>query len=136
MSRTGLAGIFGKDERFTLLATAADGERFMQAVERLAFDIGIIGWDRPYMNGRQVLEALGETPAPPSATRGEPPGQLVETVAAVSEGRMVFPFMDLNRRGEDPLESLTNRERELLAPSPRVPPTPRSPARWEYPPTP
>ena len=63
--QTGLAGIFGKDERFTLLATAADGERFMQAVERLAFDIGIIGWDMPYMNGRQVLEALGQTPAPP-----------------------------------------------------------------------
>lgn len=78
--QTGLAGIFAKDERFTLLATAADGERFMQAVERLAFDIGIIGWDMPYMNGRQVIEALGETPAPPSATRASRPANHVRLI--------------------------------------------------------
>ena len=136
--QSGLAGIFGKDERFTLLATAADGERFMEVVGRLSFDIGVIGWDMPYLSGARVLEALAETDGPPRiivytgntapsiprrvmelgggafCPKSEPPERLVETVAAASEGRMVFPFMDLSRRGADPLDSLTNREREML----------------------
>jgi two-component system nitrate/nitrite response regulator NarP len=133
--QSGLAGIFAEDGRFTLLASAADSERFMEAVRRLSFDIGVIGWDMPYMSGGQVIEALARTPEPPRIVvytgneapgiprrvmelggaafchKSEPPGQLVETVAA---GRMVFPFMDLSRRGADPLDILTKRERELL----------------------
>lgn len=137
----GLSHMFDVDDRFTLLATAADGERFMEAVVRLSFDIGIIGWDMPYMEGRAVLKALrGEVqePAPriivytgnsaPGIPRQvmhmggagfcskrESPERLIETVLAVSEGRMVFPFMDITGPGGDPFSSLTAREQELLA---------------------
>jgi len=36
-------------------------------------------------------------------------------VLAVSEGRMVFPFMDMSKPGGDPFGTLTKREQELLS---------------------
>ncbi len=137
--QTGMEQLFAADDRFTLLATAADGERFMEAVDRLCFDIGVIGWDLPYLDGRGVLGGLrGREGAPrivvytgnaaPDVPRqvmqlggagfcskSEPPHRLLETVLAVAEGRMIFPFMDIGKPGGDPFSSLTAREHELLA---------------------
>ena len=138
---SGLTHLFENDYRFTLLATAADGERFMEAVVRLNFDVGIIGWDMPYLEGRAVLQAMRqlEQNPPPRiivytgnlspqiprlvmhlgaagfCSKQERPERLVETVLAVAEGRMVFPFMDMSAPGADPLGGLTAREQELLA---------------------
>ena len=135
----GLTQMFGKDDRFNLLATAADGERFMEAIDRLSFDVGVIGWQMPYMDGGEVLEALGEREDAPRIVvyTGEPsasvprrvmlkggagfcskrdrPEILLETVLAVAEGRMAFPFMDMSKPQEDPFGTLTAKERELLA---------------------
>lgn len=136
----GLANLFENDERFQLIATAADGERFQEAIRRMKFDIGIIGWDMPYLDGRGVLKALrnstGPTPriiiytgnASPDVPRqvmqlggagfcdkSESPERLIETVLAVAEGRMVFPFMDMSRPDGDPFGTLTGREQELLS---------------------
>jgi|TARA_Y100000294_G_scaffold125362_3_gene116751 two-component system nitrate/nitrite response regulator NarP len=135
----GLTQMFGEDDRFDLLATAADGERFMEAVDRLSFDVGVIGWQMPYMDGGEVLEALGEREDAPRIVvyTGEPsasvprqvmlkggagfcskrdkPEILLETVIAVAEGRMAFPFVDMSKPQEDPFDALTARERELLA---------------------
>jgi two-component system nitrate/nitrite response regulator NarP len=137
--QAGLESLFSGDERFTVVAVAADGERFMEAVDRLYFDVGIIGWNMPYLDGRGVLEALNNrqsrpriviytgntTPDVPRqvmqlggagfCSKTESPARVVETVIAVSEGRMVFPFMDLSRPGTDPFASLTAREQELLS---------------------
>jgi len=136
---SGLVKIFERDDRFHLVATAADGERFIEAVERLNFDIGIIGWNMPYLSGQGVLQTLqksSKTPrivvftgnASPDIPRQvmrfggagfcpktDHPNVLIETVLAVAEGRMVFPFMDMSRQGTDPFSSLTAREQELLA---------------------
>ena len=138
---SGLVDLFDKDERFNLVATAADGERFMEALERLRFDVGVIGWNMPYLNGQGVLQALQEreneklprvvvytgngAPDIPRqvmrfggagfCSKTEQPAKLLETVLAVAEGRMVFPFMDLSRSGSDPFAGLTAREQELLA---------------------
>ena len=54
----GLTQLIEQEERFSLVAIAADGERFMEAVNRLLFDVGVIGWDMPYMGGHEVLQAL------------------------------------------------------------------------------
>ncbi|MBD3661930.1 MAG: response regulator transcription factor [Arenibacter algicola] len=138
---TGLVELFDQDERFNLVATAADGERFMEALERLRFDVGVIGWNMPYLNGQGVLQALqqrenerlprivvytgnGAPDIPRQVMRfggagfcskTEQPTKLLDTVLAVAEGRMVFPFMDLSRSGSDPFAGLTAREQELLA---------------------
>ncbi|CCQ73745.1 response regulator transcription factor [Magnetospira sp. QH-2] len=137
--QTALASLFGDNKRFHLVAVCADGERFMEAVDRLAFTIGVIGWDMPYLHGRGVLEALRERPDGPRlvvysgngsvdvprqvmnlggagfCSKSEPPEKLIETVLAVSEGRMMFPFIDVHRAVDDPLAGLTAREHELLA---------------------
>ena len=136
---SGIVQLFEQDERFHLVATAADGERFLEAVERLSFDIGIIGWNMPYLSGQGVLQALQKSEKPPRVIvftgNGSPdiprqvmrlggagfcpktdhPSVLLETVLAVSEGRMVFPFMDMSRPSNDPFSGLTSREQELLA---------------------
>lgn len=136
---SGLAQVMDGHERINLLATAADGECFMDALDRLCFDIGVIGWDMPYLHGRDVLQAMRGrdeatrvivytgNPAPEIphqvmqlggagyCSKTEPPERLIDTVLAVSEGRMVFPFMDLSKPSNDPFAALTPRERELLA---------------------
>jgi len=138
---SGMVHLFDQDERFNLVATAADGERFLEAVDRLSFDVAIIGWNMPYLSGQGVLQSLqkredGDQPriivftgngAPDIprqvmrfggagfCSKTDQPAQLLETVLAVAEGRMVFPFMDLTRSGSDPFSGLTAREQELLA---------------------
>lgn len=135
----GLTELFGRDDRFNLLATSADGERFMEAVDRLSFDVGVIGWVMPFMNGADVLDAIGAHDAAPRiviytgdvaaavprramlkggagfCSKQEDPEILIETVIAVADGRMVFPFIDMSKPMADPFGTLTARERELLA---------------------
>ncbi|MBF0306621.1 MAG: response regulator transcription factor [Alphaproteobacteria bacterium] len=133
-----LVKLFQDDDRFCLLALAPDGERFLAAIERISFDIGIVGWEMPSLDGRGVLQALrgregpriivytgsGNPDVPRQAmalgaagfcSKNEPPAQLVETIMAVASGRMVFPFIDVARLASDPFAGLTPRERELLS---------------------
>lgn len=134
-----LTNMFRTDDRFNLVASATDGERFMEAVERVSFDVGVIGWEMPYQDGAAVLRALSGkpdapriviytgTPAPELprkvmllggagfCSKREKPETLLSTVVAVAEGRMVFPFMDMSRPESDPFATLTARERDLFA---------------------
>lgn len=135
---SGLKLLFAEDKRFRVIATAIDGERFLAAVERLSFDVGVIGWVMPYVDGAGILERLRERPACPRlvvytgspeadiprevmalggaafVTKKEPPEKLLEVVAAVAAGQMIFPMLDVRRLYDDPLMSLTPRERQLL----------------------
>jgi DNA-binding NarL/FixJ family response regulator len=138
----GLQSLFGEDRRFELVVSASDGERFLDAVARFEFDVGIIGWVMANGDGRAVLEALKErvtagSPLPRIVvytgadlgvartamqlgaagflSKSEPPERLLDVVAEVARGRMMFPFIDINRAvADDPLACLTARERELL----------------------
>ncbi len=135
---SGLVQLFDADPRFDVMATAADGERFMEAVAKIPFDVGIIGWVMPFLSGRDVLEDLrnrnsgikiviytGDTSnatprqamlegAAGFCAKSEPTERLVDTVSAVAAGRMVFPFMNMRAQMADPLESLSAREADLL----------------------
>ena len=57
---SGLTEMFKQDVRFDVRATATDGELFLKLVDRICFDVGIIGWKMPYSDGRQVLTNLRE----------------------------------------------------------------------------
>ena len=48
-------------------------------------------------------------------SKRRPPAELIETIADVGAGRMLFPFIDVTTLADDPLSGLTRRERELLA---------------------
>jgi two-component system nitrate/nitrite response regulator NarP len=135
----GLKQLVAEDERFNLVVTASDGERFLEAVDRVHFDVAVIGWVMPYCDGHGVLEKLRTRPDAPRivvytgsadpqvprevmalggagfCSKSDPPEVLLETVASVGAGRMVFPYVDVGALGEDPLRSLTTRESELLA---------------------
>jgi two-component system, NarL family, nitrate/nitrite response regulator NarL len=135
---TALKSLFAQPDRFALAVAASDGERFLEAVRRLRFDVGIIGWVMPYHDGRAVLEALRQRPGSPRiviytgdpdptlprramtlgaaafVSKREPPERLLDAVEAVACGKMVFPFLDVSGIHDDPLEALSPRERELL----------------------
>jgi len=137
--QSGLRSLFEQDGRFRVVAVAADGERFMDAVDRLSFDIGIIGWEMPYLSGDALLRKLrGREGAPRIVVytgsrdvdvprqamalgaagfchKSDPPERLVETVLAVARGRMAFPYVDVRLLEMNPLAGLTDREREILA---------------------
>lgn len=136
--RTGLRATLGELGGVAIVFEADDGERFLEAIARFPVEVGVIGWEMPYMGGREVLEALaarGNGPpivvytgtrdpeAPAAALRlgaaafvgkHEPPRRLLEAIRAAAEGRMTFPRMDVRQVVRDPLADLTPRERELL----------------------
>ncbi|MDH5558627.1 MAG: response regulator transcription factor, partial [Alphaproteobacteria bacterium] len=110
--QSGLRALFEADNRFRVVAVAADGERFMEAIERLSFDIAITGWEMPYLSGAAVLRALRGQPDAPRIViytgsqdidvprqamalgaagfchKSDPPERLIETVLSVAAGRM------------------------------------------------
>jgi two-component system, NarL family, nitrate/nitrite response regulator NarL len=134
-----LRQLLARTGRFSLVAVASDGEGFLEAVQRVHFDVGVIGWVMPNRDGRGVLEALKDRPESPRVvvytgdpdptlprralalgaagfvSKREPPERLLDAVEAVARGQMVFPFLDV-RGGldADPLGGLSPRERELL----------------------
>lgn len=134
-----LSDLFERDGRFNLVLTVNDGERFLQAVDRMAFTVAVIGWVLPPLGGAVLLDALRDRQQAPRivvysgssdrevarkvmahggagfCSKSEPPERLVDTVWTVANGRMVFPFVDVRDLQQDPLEALTARERELLA---------------------
>lgn len=133
-----LSELFDRDDRFSLVVTANSAERFLDTVNRLTVQVGIIGWVLPRLGGRQLLELLRERPDAPRivvysgstdpdlprkvmaaggagyCSKSEPPERLLETVCAVGAGQMVFPFLDIRQLRHDPLQALTERERALL----------------------
>ncbi len=137
--RSGLADIIARDGRFDVVGTYASGTSFVEAMAAHPADAGIIGWSLPDMTGGEVLKAIkgkhcrtalivytGEPPAKvlnqavKGGARGfisksDEPVVLVETISAVTRGRLCFPYIDLENLGKSPLDVLTTRERELLA---------------------
>jgi two-component system nitrate/nitrite response regulator NarP len=48
-------------------------------------------------------------------SKSEQPAILLETIAAVFAGRMVFPYIDVRTIYDNPLSTLTRREMEVLS---------------------
>ena len=137
--RVGLQGLLNQDERFELAGLAENGAEFLEVSSRQQFDVAVIGWVMPTLDGRSVLEKLRERTGAPRVViytghantdlprqvmrlggagfcwKSEPPSQLLDTVAAVASGQMIFPYVDVRGLDSPPLALLTPRERELLA---------------------
>ena len=136
---SGLRGLFGADPRFEVVAEVADGQRFLDLVRARSFDVGVIGWVLPGLDGRGVLTALCNQADAPAVVvytgaldpdiprqvmalggagfcpkRAEPE-RLLETAVTVAHGNMVFPRIDVTRLYDDPIDQLTERELQLLA---------------------
>lgn len=134
---TALSEIFEKDRRFSLVATSATAEGFLGMAMRMPVQVGVIGWSLPALGGARLIDVLraqanaprlvvyaedtGDIPRKAMTTgaagfvsRSESVERLLETCLAVANGQMVFPFLDVRSLKQDPIESLSPRERTLL----------------------
>lgn len=135
----GLDKLLSDDRRFNLVVKVTDGEDFLEAARQQKFAIAVIGWQLPTVHARDVLRALSRQvagpkivvysgtndPAAPAETlqlggagfvsKRAPPERLLDVLASVAAGDMVFPFVDIRKMRSDPLENLTLRERSLLS---------------------
>lgn len=134
---TAMSEIFEKDRRFSLVATAATAEGFLGMVMRMPVQVGVIDWNLPALGGARLIDVLrtqtnaprlvvyaedtGDIPRKAMAagaagfvSRSESVERLLDTCAAVAKGQMVFPFLDVRGLKQDPIESLSPRERNLL----------------------
>lgn len=135
----GLEALLAADRRFNLVLKVTDGEEFLDAAKLQQFQIAIIGWQLPTMHAREVLRALSRQPSAPKivvysgtndpaapaetlqlggagfVSKRAPPERLLDVLASVAAGDMVFPFVDIRKMRADPLENLTLRERSLLS---------------------
>lgn len=137
--QAGLRQLLGEDRRFDPVFTCADAESFLAAVDAAAIDVAITGWVMPGGGGKYILDHLagregvprivvytgaeGEAVAAQVMAHGgagyisksEPPDQLLDMVASVAGGQMVFPYLDVRRIHDNPLAGLTRRELEVLS---------------------
>lgn len=132
-----MSEIFERDPRFSLVATSASAEGFLGLVMRVPVQVGVIDWNLPVLGGAKLIEVLRENEAAPKlVVYGDEAGELprlamqagaagfaarsgaveglLETCADVAAGKMVFPFVDVRKMRQDPINSLSNKERTIL----------------------
>lgn len=134
-----LRHLFAEDDRFHLVEVVSNSDSFLQLIDRLEIDVAVIGWVIAPGDGKFILDQLrGNSNAPriviytgaqtslvPAqamahgaaafVSKSEQPEYLLDTVANVSDGRMVFPFLDVRTLNANPLSTLTRKELEVLS---------------------
>ena len=134
-----LKQLLSEDGRFQLVHVASGCEEFLQNVNNEPVEVGVIGWIIGPCDGRFILDHLNSQENPPRiivytgdegkmvpsqvmthggaayVSKSEQPAVLLETIAAVSMGQMVFPYIDVRTIYDNPLSTLTRREMEVLS---------------------
>jgi two-component system nitrate/nitrite response regulator NarP len=134
-----LRQLLSEDPRFNLVHVVADCEAFLHCIATQPVDVGVIGWIIGNCDGRAILDQLSRLEFPPRiivytgdgnpvvptqvmrhggagfVSKSEQPAVLLDTIAAVAAGRMVFPYIDVRTLYDNPLTSLTRRELEVLS---------------------
>jgi two-component system nitrate/nitrite response regulator NarP len=134
-----LKQLLSEDERFRLVHVASGCEEFLRNAEENPVDVGVVGWVIGPCDGRIILDHLttqksqtriivytgDENRTVPSqvmahggagfVSKKEQPEVLLDTIAAVAAGRMVFPYIDVRKIYDNPLTTLTRRELEVLS---------------------
>jgi two-component system nitrate/nitrite response regulator NarP len=137
--QAGLKQLLAEDGRFQLVHVASACDEFLRNIAREPVDVGVIGWVFANCDGRFVLDHLtagdkapriivytGDgSPAVPArvmthggaafVSKSEQPSVLLDTIAAVADGRMVFPYLDVRSVYDNPITTLTRRELEVLS---------------------
>ena len=134
-----LTHVLDIDPRFELVDVWPDGESLLQALDDCDLDVVVSGWIINPGDGKYILDRLRARPDPPRVviytgassdavpaqsmahgaaayvSKSERPEFLLDTVEAVAQGRMVFPFLDVRKVYQSPLTGLTRRELEVLS---------------------
>ena len=131
--------LLSEDGRFELTFVASNCEDFLANIEANSIEVGVIGWIIGPCDGRYILDHLNAQENAPRiivytgdankivpsqvmthggaafVSKSEQPSVLLDTIAAVAAGRMVFPYIDVRSIYDNPLSTLTRREMEVLA---------------------
>jgi len=134
-----LKQILSEDKRFKLVHLSSGCEAFHEYLAKERVDVGVIGWVFGSCDGRLILDRVNAQASPPRivvytgldsntlpaqvmahggaafVSKSEQPSVLLDTIADVAEGRMVFPFIDVRTLYDNPLVTLTRRELEVLS---------------------
>jgi two-component system, NarL family, nitrate/nitrite response regulator NarL len=134
-----LKHLLSEDGRFELTFVASNCEDFLANIEANPIEVGVIGWIIGPCDGRYILDHLNAQENAPRiivytgdankivpsqvmthggaafVSKSEQPAVLLDTIAAVAAGRMVFPYIDVRSIYDNPLSTLTRREMEVLA---------------------
>ena len=134
-----LKHLLSEDGRFELTFVASNCEDFLTNIEANSIEVGVIGWIIGPCDGRYILDHLNAQENAPRiivytgdankivpsqvmthggaafVSKREQPSVLLDTIAAVAAGRMVFPYIDVRSIYDNPLSTLTRREMEVLA---------------------
>jgi DNA-binding NarL/FixJ family response regulator len=145
LMREGTAALLGADERIEVVALARDGREAIAQADRCAPDVVLLDLNMPDVGGLEACARIREggsevlmltvseqepdlyaalrVGAAGYLTKDVPPAELIEAVLAVARGEpRIAPAMasrmlvELGRAtAPDPLESLSARERDVLA---------------------
>ncbi|MCV6547193.1 MAG: response regulator transcription factor [Cohaesibacter sp.] len=134
---TAMSEFFERDHRFSVVATTATAEGFLGLATRVPVDVGIIDWKLPQLGAEKLIEVMREYDvAPKIIVYGDPEGDLpklamqagaagfasksgaveglLDVCMDVAAGKMVFPFVDIRTLNQNPIHSLSKREKRLL----------------------
>lgn len=132
-----MSELFEQDPRFSLVATSATAEGFLGTAMRVPVQVGVIDWNLPVLGAAKLIEVLREHEQSPRfvvygdetgddprlamqagaagfASRSGEVEDLLETCADVAAGKMVFPYVDIREMQQDPIYTLSRRERAIL----------------------
>lgn len=133
-----LSEILESDGRFSLVSTVNSAEACLQTALTVPSDILVIDWSLPTLGAEKLIKVLRDQESPMRVvvcthadsadipkramaagaagffSHTEPTERLLDVVADVANGKMVFPYLDV-RELSDPLQSLTKTESALLA---------------------
>jgi two-component system nitrate/nitrite response regulator NarP len=139
LMRTALRTLLTEDGRFEIVCTCRNAEEFLEKVGKVKVDVTIAGWVIPPGDARFILDQLRPRPDAPKVviysgiesetvpahvlahggaayvSKNEEPEYLLDVIAEVARGRMVFPYLDISRVNANPLSTLTKRELEVLS---------------------
>ena len=139
LMQTALRTLLNEDERFEFVSISKNSEEFLAQVKQNDMDVAIIGWVISPGDARFILDHLRTNPNAPKVlvysgiesetapahvmahggaafvSKNEQPEYLLDTVAEVARGRMVFPYLDVSQINASAISTLTKRELEILS---------------------
>ncbi len=139
LMRAALKQLFSEDDRFRIVGSSENSENFLKMVEDIDMDVAVVGWVIQPGDARFILDHLKPRSDSPRVivytglesdtvpvhvmahggaayvSKNEQPEYLLDTVAEVARGRMVFPYLDVSLINANPLTTLTKRELEILS---------------------
>ena len=139
LMRTALRTLLSEDDRFKVVCICKNADEFLKKMGKVVVDVAVAGWLIPPGDARFILDHLRARPGGPRVvvysgiesetapahvmahggaafvSKNEEPEFLLDTIAQVARGRMVFPYLDVSLINANPISTLTRRELEILS---------------------